>query len=482
MDDTTSEIELLQGSAAGDKEAFGAVVRRYQTLVCAVTYSITGDVGTSEELAQETFLRAWQNIGQLEDPGRFRVWLCTIARNLSATWLRARRRRSVRPLDQTTDLPATGPRPDEETLAKERQEIVWTAVECIPPQYREPLVLFYRSQHSVSEVATDLDLSEEIVRQRLHRGRQLIKAEVSSLVEETLARSGPGKAFAVGIVAALPAILTPPASAAVVGLTAKGAPVAKLAWATGLTGVILGPIVGVLGGLFGAWCSIRNTKSPRERRFMIQVTILVWTLMVALIGVPLVLALTGLVSKAVYWSCYAAFFAGLLPLILWINRRHRRIRMEDGTYREPDEVVSFSTAGIYGSFAGSIFGASAWLLIMAALAGHWVSFVQILACDVSMFCGAAIFCTRQPERYWFAAILAVFGVMSMTLIAVNLCWVAWMTAYRRSWAYDAGSDMSVRTINLIVVGVAIAVIALLATRHFLAEKARRNRGKQDRST
>ena len=95
MDDTTSEIELLQGSAAGNKEAFCAVVRRYQSLVCAVTYSATGNVSASEELAQETFIRAWRNLGQLNDLGKFRVWLCTIARNLTHTWLRANRKSTV---------------------------------------------------------------------------------------------------------------------------------------------------------------------------------------------------------------------------------------------------------------------------------------------------------------------------------------------------------------------------------------------------
>ena len=86
MDNTTSEAQLLHASAAGNRDAFGTVVRRYQALVCAVAYSATGDVGTSEELAQETFIRAWSNLPQLEDPGKFRIWLCTIARNLANTW------------------------------------------------------------------------------------------------------------------------------------------------------------------------------------------------------------------------------------------------------------------------------------------------------------------------------------------------------------------------------------------------------------
>ncbi len=82
MGDGTSEGELLQASVAGNKDAFGVVVHRYQSLICAITYSATGDIGKSEELAQETFLRAWRGLRQLDDLGRFRAWLCTIARNL----------------------------------------------------------------------------------------------------------------------------------------------------------------------------------------------------------------------------------------------------------------------------------------------------------------------------------------------------------------------------------------------------------------
>src|SRR4030042_1910804 len=100
MNNLTSENELLQASLAGNKEAFGAVVERYQSLVCAVTYSATGDVGTSEELAQETFLRAWRNLRQLEDPGKFRAWLCMIARNLASTLHRGNRRSAAHPLER----------------------------------------------------------------------------------------------------------------------------------------------------------------------------------------------------------------------------------------------------------------------------------------------------------------------------------------------------------------------------------------------
>jgi DNA-directed RNA polymerase specialized sigma24 family protein len=54
-----NDRELVERSLNGDRGAFGRIVERYQSLICAVTYSATGDVSRSEDLAQETFLAAW---------------------------------------------------------------------------------------------------------------------------------------------------------------------------------------------------------------------------------------------------------------------------------------------------------------------------------------------------------------------------------------------------------------------------------------
>lgn len=80
MSDAINEIKLLKNCLKGHTEGFDLLVGRYQSLVCAITYSATGDVEKSEELAQETFLLAWKNLGQLKDLAKFKAWLCTIAR------------------------------------------------------------------------------------------------------------------------------------------------------------------------------------------------------------------------------------------------------------------------------------------------------------------------------------------------------------------------------------------------------------------
>jgi RNA polymerase sigma factor (sigma-70 family) len=476
MDDVVSESELLRASLAGSKEAFGVVVKRYQSLVCALAYSATGDIGKSEELAQETFLRVWRSLPQLEDLGHFRAWLCTIARNLISQSIRQRPRDVIHAADSlgaAETLSAVTPDPGQAAMDKELQEIVWAAVRRVPQKYREPLVLFYREQQSVSRVAAYLGLSEETVRQRLCRGRQLIKAEVASLVEDTLARSGPGKTFAIAVVAALPAILTPTAGAAVTGIVAKGTPAAKTVMAAGLSGAILGPIFGLLGGLLGAWCSIRNTNSPRERRFVIRMTILVWLLLFALVGLPMTLALAGVISRAAFWSWATAFFVLLLPLILWGNAHQKRIQVEEGSYRPREYSARRMTRpGIYASFGGGIFGGTAWLLIMAWLAKDWMSFSAILACDILVFLAVSEICVRKPQRYWSVAVVLVGALMAVTLTAVNLRWIAWMHAYRQSTAYDPMNDVSLTTINLVVLGAFIALFSVFATR-YVRHKAKR---------
>lgn len=470
MSELTGENELLWASLAGNREAFGAIVERYQSLVCAITYSATGDMGRSEELAQETFIRAWRNLSQLSDVAKFRAWVCTIARNLANASIRKRSKDAIDAagrLDEIDGVAVASPDPSQTAIDKEHREMVWSTVQRIPLKYREPLVLFYRRQQSIGEVAADLGLSEAVVRQRLCRGRQLVKREIASLVEDTLIRSGPGKTFAVAVIAALPALVTPPAGAAVVGTVAKGASVAKTFVAAGFSGAVLGPILGLLGGVLGSWCGIKNTNSPRERRFMIRMTVLLWLLLFALVGLPLTMVLAGMVPPWICWSCLGMFFVLLLPLIFWGNARQRRIQIEEGTCRRPGPTgpASITRRGLYASFGGGIFGGTAWMLSLAWIARDWASISVILACDILLLLIVTAITQRDRKRYGSVATWMVCVLLGMTLTVVNLRWMAWMNAYRLSTHYDSANDFSLKTINLIVLGVFAGLFVLFAARY-----------------
>ena len=97
------------------------------------------------------------------------------------------------------------PRPDEEAVSREEQSLVWQALERIPETYREPLILFYREDQSVAEVAGGLVLSEDAVKQRLSRGRAMLREQVADLVEAGLRRSRPGRRFTLTVMAGLAA-------------------------------------------------------------------------------------------------------------------------------------------------------------------------------------------------------------------------------------------------------------------------------------
>jgi len=201
-----SEIELLQASLRGKPQAFGELVGKYQSLVCAITYGATGNVEQSEELAQETFLRAWKSLGQLKDLSKFRPWLCRIARTTVQSWFRSRTRDSIAkaaPLEAAAGKASDDMGPAESTMSREQQAIVREVLAEIPQNLREPLILFYREQQSTRQVALQLGLSENAARQRISRARAMLREQVADVVERGIARTKPGKAFKTAVIAAI---------------------------------------------------------------------------------------------------------------------------------------------------------------------------------------------------------------------------------------------------------------------------------------
>lgn len=263
-----SDSHLVQRSLSGDREAFGQIVTRYQSLVCSLAYSATGSLGQSEDLAQETFITAWKHLSKLREQHNLRGWLCGIARNRINNALRREGRELLRvaePLEAAGESAAQEPLPPEHAISNEEAAILWRSIERIPAIYREPLVLFYREQQSVETVAAHLELTEEAVRQRLSRGRKLLHEQVLAFVEGALARSNPGKTFTVAVLASLPAFAFSAKAAAVGATTATGGATAKAAGATGLLGALTGLLIAVIPNYIAYRVTLAGAQSEEER-------------------------------------------------------------------------------------------------------------------------------------------------------------------------------------------------------------------------
>src|SRR5712671_1527706 len=212
-----NDAELVQRSLTRGTPAFSEIVARYQTLVCSLTYNAMGSLSRSEDLAQEVFLSAWKELRQLREPEKLRPWLCGIARRLSANTRRREGREPVCAAEELEDEHhAVEAGPSEQTISREEEAILWRSLAQIPETYREPLILFYREGQSVEQVATALDLTEDAAKQRLSRGRKLLHEQVALFVEGALRMSTPGRAFTLGVLAALPLMKTS-ATAATLG-------------------------------------------------------------------------------------------------------------------------------------------------------------------------------------------------------------------------------------------------------------------------
>ncbi|MCW5553646.1 MAG: sigma-70 family RNA polymerase sigma factor [Verrucomicrobiae bacterium] len=266
------DAELVVASLSGDREAFGQIVTRYQSLICSLAYSATGSLGTSEDLAQETFITAWKHLRHLRERRKLRAWLCGIARNLINRSLHREGREplcSAEPLEAVTESASDEALPHDQMISKEEEAILWRSLERIPESYRVPLVLFYRGHNSIESVAAALELSEDAVKQRLSRGRKLLAEEVAAFVEGALARTNPGKAFTVGVLAALPLAVATSAKAAALGATvAKGSALAKGTTTSGLLAAILGPALIFCGSYIGYRVSVEVTRSEVEREII----------------------------------------------------------------------------------------------------------------------------------------------------------------------------------------------------------------------
>jgi len=264
-----NDVELVSESLSGNRDAFGQIVARYQSLLCSLAFSATGSLSQSEDLAQETFVIAWKKLSELREPEKLRAWLCGIARNLINNSLRKQGREPshrAESLEEISETHSPEPQPAEQTISNEELAILWRSLEKIPEIYREPLVLFYRENQSIEAVAKNLELSEDAVKQRLSRGRKLLHEEVLVFVEGALARTNPGQAFTLGVLAALPITLASAAKAATVAAAAKGGAAATgTSFASVVLGVLSGPALGFLFGFLGWREGLKNTRTPSER-------------------------------------------------------------------------------------------------------------------------------------------------------------------------------------------------------------------------
>lgn len=177
------DADLLGRIGAGDSRAVRVLLDRRLPAIVALARRMLGDAAEAEDVAQETFLRAWRQAPDWT-PGAalFSTWLHRVAVNLCLD--RLRRRRPTEGEDAAAELADPGPSPAAGLFQAERARRVEHALQALPERQRAAIVLCHYQELGNIEAAEVLQISVEALESLLSRGRRALRASLADLVRE----------------------------------------------------------------------------------------------------------------------------------------------------------------------------------------------------------------------------------------------------------------------------------------------------------
>ena len=175
-------IELVQAARAGDTRAFRRLVEAHMRPIYALGYRLLGNHDDADDVAQETFVRAWQALARYDERYTVSAWLRTIATRLALNEIAKRRRRRTEGgelFDTVAETHAeAAPGPEAEFEGAETRVRIEVALEALPQEFRVPLVLRTYEELSYAEIARLLEIPVGTVMSRIHRARCLLREQL----------------------------------------------------------------------------------------------------------------------------------------------------------------------------------------------------------------------------------------------------------------------------------------------------------------
>jgi len=175
--DQISDDEVVRRVLDGDVALFEILVRRHNQRIYRTVRAVLRSDDEVEDVMQQAYLSAYQHLNQFAGNAQFSTWLTKIALNEAL----GRRRRRERPFGQANDeammdLPETTlPDPEQQATASELREVLEREIAALPASFRIVLVMRDVEGMSTAEAASCLEISEDLVKTRLHRGRTMLR-------------------------------------------------------------------------------------------------------------------------------------------------------------------------------------------------------------------------------------------------------------------------------------------------------------------
>ena len=181
-----SDMDILAQVSAGNVDAYGKIVGRYNGRLYNFIYRFVGDRETAEDIVQETFLRAFRKRKEYRAIANFSTWLFTIAGNLAKSELRRRKRWRMFSLerdeetDTGMDLPDESARPDRVAESSIADVQIQEAIASLPDNYRQVILLRDVEGMSYQEISEIVDCPVGTVKSRVNRARLKLQQKLKS--------------------------------------------------------------------------------------------------------------------------------------------------------------------------------------------------------------------------------------------------------------------------------------------------------------
>lgn len=186
-----TDAELVRRCRDGDREAFNALIAKYQNHVYALCCHFVGDFAAAQDLAQETFVRVYLDLQGLREVGKFPAWLGKVTTRVCQRALSRRSRlhhEDIDALPESDLIDGAAESPAEASVDGETRAVVSTAVGKLPEAQRLAVTMHYTDGLSYAEIAAFLDVPTTTIRNRLHRARLQLKRGLLTMAEREFER------------------------------------------------------------------------------------------------------------------------------------------------------------------------------------------------------------------------------------------------------------------------------------------------------
>jgi RNA polymerase sigma factor (sigma-70 family) len=347
------DVTLAQ---SGDQQAFGRLINQTRNLVSSIALSIVKDLDNSEDVAQQVYIGAWQNMSELKNTNSFLPWLRQMTRYKALNFLRDNKTRQ-KVEGEEADLILSqfcDPKLDiDSNIQREQSNMILQGfITQLPSESREIVLLYYREEQSSQQVARLLEQSETSIRKKLSRVRQSLHEQILRKHGRLLLSTAPGLGFSSLVLGAF--TTSSPVAAAVI----SSAVASNQSGVMHKLGLLLG---GSMIGAFIAILAVRLSMVPllkkitneqvKQQILTYQKTITIWIILSG------ILLTVGYELTQGWWGPVSAYIIFACGLIYQVSKVQKVIIRQ--IYSQPcanQKETRFRLVKISCGFLGSLLG------------------------------------------------------------------------------------------------------------------------------